>query len=64
MVLDKAHKDAINANGGWYNDDGDWVEAFGYFDENYEWVPYEGYFDDDGKYIRYAKVSGDLSFMV
>jgi hypothetical protein len=31
---------------------------------NYEWVAYEGYYDENGRFIKYAKVQGDLSFMV
>lgn len=64
MKVDVAKKDAINRDGGWFDDKGDWVDACGHYDENYEWVADEGYYDENGKYIRYAKVSGDLSFMV
>lgn len=59
-----AFKDSVNQYGGYYNEAGQWVVANGYYDEAYNWVEYEGYYDEKGKYIRYAKVSGDLTFMV
>ena len=64
MVADKAYKDAVNANGGWWDAEGNWVLAHGSYDANYEWVPFEGYYNESGEYVRYAKVSGNLSFMV
>lgn len=57
-------KDEVNRLGGYYNERREWVTANGYYDENYEWVEYDGFFDDKGKYVRFAKVSGDLTFMV
>lgn len=63
-VADKQFKDGVNQYGGYYSDKGLWIEMDGYYDENYEWVPNEGYYDENGKYRKYAKVCGDLSFMV
>lgn len=63
-LADKAFKDGVNQYGGYYNDKGLWIEMDGYYDANYEWVPNEGYYDENGKYRKYAKVCGDLSFMV
>lgn len=61
---DCAFKDGVNRDGGYYNAKGVWIVMDGYFDENYEWVANEGYYDENGKYRKYAKVCGDLSFMV
>lgn len=63
-LADKAFKDGVNQYGGYYNEKGLWIEMDGYYDANYEWVPNEGYYDENGKYRKYAKVCGDLSFMV
>lgn len=57
-------KDSVNRNGGYYDDKGRWIVARGYYDENYEWVDLDGYYDENGRYVKYAKVQGDLSFMV
>jgi hypothetical protein len=64
FLADKAFKDGVNLNGGYFNEKGLWIEMDGYYDENYEWVPNEGYYDENGKYRKYAKICGDLSFMV
>lgn len=64
MIADRAYKDAVNRDGGWYDEKGKWVVATGYYDDNYEWVGYEGYFDVKGRFIKYAKVQGGLDFMV
>jgi len=64
MIADRAYKDAVNRDGGWYDENGTWVVATGYYDDNYEWVGYEGYFDEKGRFIKYAKAEGNLSFMV
>lgn len=63
---DITFKEAVNNDGGYYDDDGVWQPAYGYFDpeNDYAWVAYEGYYDDNGRFIKYAKVQGDLSFMV
>ena len=61
---DCAFKDGVNRDGGYYNEKGKWIVMDGYYDENYEWVANEGYYDENGKYRKYAKISGDLSFMV
>jgi hypothetical protein len=58
------YKDEYNRNGGTYDLNGNFVPATGYWDENYEWVQYDGYVNEKGKYVKYAKVEGDLSFMV
>jgi hypothetical protein len=64
MIADRAYKDAVNRDGGWYDENGAWNVANGYFDDNYEWVGYDGYFDEKGRFIKYAKAEGNLSFMV
>jgi hypothetical protein len=64
MIADRAYKDAVNRDGGWYDENGTWNVANGYFDDNYEWIGYDGYFDEKGRFIKYAKVEGTLSFMV
>jgi hypothetical protein len=69
MMQDKAFKEGVNLNGGYYNDDGIFITVYGHYDEDGEWCPDDGYweYDEDGnpvKYHRYAKVNGDLSFMV
>ncbi|RYH23998.1 hypothetical protein EON65_17240 [archaeon] len=63
-MADIAFKDSVNQNGGYYNDKKEWIVANGYYDENYNWIEYEGFYDDQGKFVRFAKVSGDLNFMV
>ena len=64
LMAERAQMDYINANGGYFNEAGDWVQVNGYYDENYEYHAYEGYYNEQGKYIRYAKASGNLNFMV
>lgn len=64
---DLRFKEGVNEQGGYFDDDGVWQVAYGYFDpeQDYAWVAYEGYYDEDtGKFVKYAKVQGDLSFMV
>jgi hypothetical protein len=63
-IADRAFKEGVNRDGGYWNEKGIWVAMDGYFDENGEWVANEGYYDENGKYRKYAKVCGDLSFMV
>lgn len=63
-MADIAFKDSVNQNGGYYDEKGVWVWVNGYYDENYNWVENEGYYDENGRFIKYAKVTGDLSFMV
>lgn len=60
----KAFQEGVNQYGGYYDDQGEWIAVNGYYDENGEWVEYQGYYDDQGRYQRFAKVSGDLNFMV
>lgn len=57
-------KDEYNRLGGSYDHHGVFHRANGYWDENYEWVPYEGYVNEKGRFVKFAKVEGDLSFMV
>lgn len=57
-------KDEYNRLGGSYDHNGVFHRANGYWDENYEWVPYEGYVNEKGRFVKFAKVEGDLSFMV
>jgi hypothetical protein len=64
---DLAFKISVNEQGGYFDDNGEWQVAYGYYDveQDYAWVPYEGYYDEStGKFIKYAKVQGDLAFMV
>jgi hypothetical protein len=64
---DLRFKVGVNEQGGYFDEDGVWQVAYGYFDaeRDYAWVAYEGYYDEDtGKFVKYAKVQGDLSFMV
>jgi hypothetical protein len=92
MMAEQAFRKQVNEQGGWYDENGEWVAATGYYDEQGEWyvdvslpcttqegnspllhvfimvvlfrVAYEGYYDEHGMYRKYAKVAGDLSFMV
>jgi len=41
-------------SGGYYDENGEWVEASGYYDENGDWVETGGYFDENGEWIEYA----------
>jgi hypothetical protein len=61
---DIAFKDAVNRDGGYYDENGKWIKVNGYYDANYNWVDYAGYYDENGRYRKFAKVQGDLSFMV
>jgi len=61
---DIAFKDGVNRDGGYFDEMGAWIPMYGYYDENYEWVQNEGYYDENGKFVKFAKISGDLSFMV
>ena len=65
LLADRAWKDQANADGGYYDESGVWVDLQGYYDENYEFVDLShGYFDDDGEFIEYANGIGTLDFMV
>lgn len=65
MIADQKFKQSVNELGGWYDEQGQWIEANGHYDEDGNWVANEGYIDEaTGRFIRYAKVTGDLSFMV
>jgi len=59
-----AFKDGVNRDGGYWDEKGQWIKVNGYYDANYNWVDYEGFYDENGKYKKFAKVKGDLSFMV
>jgi hypothetical protein len=67
-IADSAFKDAYNADGGYFDEEGNWVVATGYYEWHdngeYEFVQYDGFFDQKGRYIRYPKPDGDLGFMV
>ena len=39
---------------GYYDENGEWVEQSGYYDENGDWVETGGYYDENGEYIEYA----------
>jgi hypothetical protein len=43
-----------DGSGGYYDDNGEWVEASGYYDENGYWIETGGYYDDNGAWIEYA----------
>ena len=40
--------------GGYYDENGEWVEASGYYDENGDWVETGGYYDESGEWVEYA----------
>jgi hypothetical protein len=61
---DLAFKEAVNKNGGYYDENGEWVAVHGYYDENGSWVQNEGYYNENGRYVKFAKVQGTLDFMV
>lgn len=67
-IADWVFKDAYNADGGYFDDEGNWVVATGYYEwrdnGEYEFVQYEGYYDQKGRYILHPKPHGDLGFMV
>jgi hypothetical protein len=64
MVADHKFKDDYNENNGYYDEENEvWVEATGKY-VDYEFVQNEGYYNANGVYVKYAKVGGDLSFMV
>ena len=42
------------ATGGYYDENGEWVEANGYYDENGYWIETGGYYDESGAWIEYA----------
>ena len=72
-VVDCAFKEAYNADGGHFDDEGNWVVATGYYEwrggepysnlANFEFVSFDGFFDTKGRYILYPKPIGDLKFM-
>eukprot|EP00093_Oithona_nana_P002563 02563.XXX_49196_52513_1 [CDS] Oithona nana genome sequencing. len=41
-------------SGGYYDENGDWVETGGYYDENGDWVETGGYYDETGEWVEYA----------
>ena len=41
-------------SGGYYDENGDWVETGGYYDENGDWVETGGYYDESGEWVEYA----------
>ena len=65
LLADRAWKDQVNVDKGYYDEEGNWIDVQGYYDENYEWVDLShGYFDDDGEFHEYANGIGTLDFMV
>jgi len=46
--------DGNSASGGYYDENGEWVEASGYYDENGYWIETGGYYDESGAWIEYA----------
>lgn len=40
--------------GGYYDENGEWIEASGYYDENGDWVETGGYYDENGEWVEYA----------
>lgn len=61
---DQAFKESVNQNGGYFDENGEWVSVHGYYDANGTWVEYDGYYNEKGRYVKYAKVQGTLDFMV
>ena len=64
MMAEREFMRSVNEDGGWFDENGEWVAATGYYADDGTWIAYEGYYDENGKYRKYAKVQGDLSFMV
>ncbi len=61
---DIAFKDYVNKNGGYFDENNEWISVHGYYDESGNWVEHDGYYNEKGRYIKYAKVQGTLDFMV
>ena len=51
---DEYDEDDDYYSGGYYDENGEWVEASGYYDENGDWVETGGYYDENGEWIEYA----------
>jgi hypothetical protein len=49
-----SEKDEDYAQGGYYDENGEWVEASGYYDDNGDWVETGGYYDEAGEWVEYA----------
>jgi hypothetical protein len=65
MLADRAFKDKANEEGGYYTEEGLWIEINGYYDENYNFVDTShGYYDEQGDFHEYDDTMVDLSFMV
>ena len=63
-LADIAFKTDYNANGGYYDNEGNWIVATGYYDENLEFIAYTGYYNEKGVFVLYPRPEGDLGFMV
>ena len=51
---DDEYWEGTSTSGGYYDENGEWVEANGYYDENGYWIETGGYYDDSGAWIEYA----------
>ena len=66
-ISDNLFKDSYNADGGYFDEEGNWVVATGYYEwkgDEYVFVQYDGFYDAKGRYILYPKPVGDTKFMV
>lgn len=61
FVADRRKKDGINKDGGYYDEDGEWVAVHGYYDDNYEFVDLtKGHFDINGEWVSYEDLGSDM----
>ena len=51
---DEEYDEDEYGTGGYYDENGEWVEASGYYDENGDWVETGGYYDESGEWVEYA----------
>lgn len=65
MMLDRAMVESVNAYGGYYDAEENWIPVNGFYDENdYFWDLDKGWFNELGEYILYPVITGTLDFMV